>query len=121
MKSCQNTASTEGGSGGTLGTVTGCPAQSTEGGLGLTPLDWLLGGGSTHLPCPPPGEPSPDQRHKAGLTVAQARCAFPRNDLIACLELPVALMIIPRNRGNNWLRSRCERAPCSRGAEPVRL
>lgn len=44
--------------------------------------------------------------------VARAHCTFPSNDLIACLEFPVALVIIPQHRGNNWLCSRNEPAPC---------
>lgn len=53
--------------------------------------------------------------------VAQAHSAFRSNDLIACLEFPVALMITPQNGGNNWLRSHGERAPCEWGAEAVLL
>lgn len=54
-------------------------------------------------PCLPhlAGKSSPDQQYQGGLVVAQARCVFPSNDLIARLELPVALMITPQNRGNN--------------------
>lgn len=37
MNSCQDTASIVGGSGGVLGTVAGCAAQSREGGPGAGP------------------------------------------------------------------------------------
>lgn len=59
-----------------------------------------------------PGKLLLGQQHKGGLMVARAHCTFPSNDLIACLEFPVALVIIPQHRGNNWLCSRNEPAPC---------
>lgn len=73
----------------------------------------LQGCDDAHLPLSShfPGKLSQNQQYKRSLMVAQAR-VFPSNDLIACLEFPVALMIIPQNRRNIWLCSHGERAAC---------
>lgn len=89
--------------------------------------DWLLvvlqeWGRCLAPPAFPASQVSHPQTNNArGLTVAQAGCAFPSNDLIACLEFPASLMITPQNRGNNWLCSHSERAPRQWGAEPILL